>query len=76
MKRWQTLSDETMERVDRYARAHRLHPDAVIEAALTIVVPQEIEQTAALGIPLELGIRARQINDRMLLPTGGGDRKE
>lgn len=65
MQRQQTITEETMERVQKYAKAYRLNPDALIEAAITMVVPTEIGDTATLN-ELELGERATQLTTRFL----------
>ena len=60
--REQHITPESLDRLERYAGAHRLDVDALIEAAITMSVPERVDGTATPEI-LELERRARLIDE-------------
>ena len=60
IKREQRITAETWKRVETYAVAYRLDPDALIEAAVTMCVPDDVRATGTPQI-IEMHARARRL---------------
>lgn len=68
-RRAQVIDTDILGRVQQYAKAYRLDVDAVIEAAVSMAVPEKVGGTAGF-VEIEMDIRAQGITARNLRSSG------